>query len=114
MRVDPKEEWRQIYHEIWRIERDFFYDPNAHGLNLKAAEEKYRPYAENVASRDDLNYLFSEMLGELSVGHLFVAGGAYPEVKHVAGEACLVPTTRLRTVDIASLGFTGVRTGTRT
>ncbi len=85
MRVDPKEEWRQIYHEIWRIERDFFYDPNAHGLNLKAAEEKYRPYAENVASRDDLNYLFSEMLGELSVGHLFVAGGAYPEVKHVAG-----------------------------
>ncbi len=85
MRVDPKEEWRQIYHEIWRIERDFFYDPNAHGLNLKAAEEKYRPYAENAASRDDLNYLFDEMLGELSVGHLFVGGGAYPEVKKVPG-----------------------------
>jgi tricorn protease len=85
MRVDPREEWRQIYHEIWRIERDFFYDPNTHGLNLKAAEEKYRPYAENVASRDDLNYLFTEMLGELSVGHLFVGGGAYPDVKKVAG-----------------------------
>ncbi len=85
MRVDPREEWRQIYHEIWRIERDFFYDPNTHGLNLKAAEEKYRPYAENVASREDLNYLFAEMLGELSVGHLFVGGGAYPEVKRVPG-----------------------------
>jgi tricorn protease len=85
MRVDPREEWRQIYHEIWRIERDFFYDPNAHGLNLKVAEEKYRPYAENIASREDLNYLFEEMLGELSVGHLFVGGGAYPEVKKVSG-----------------------------
>ena len=85
MRVDPKEEWRQIYHEVWRIERDFFYDPNTHGLNLKAAEEKYRPYAENVASRDDLNYLFQEMLGELSIGHLFVGGGAYPDVKKVPG-----------------------------
>jgi len=85
MRVDPRAEWRQIYHEIWRIERDFFYDPHAHGLNLKAAEEKYRPYAENVASRDGLNYLFEEMLGELSVGHLFVGGGAYPEVKRVPG-----------------------------
>ncbi len=85
MRVDPREEWRQIYHEIWRIERDFFYDPNTHGLNLKAAEEKYRPYAENIASREDLNYLFQEMLGELSVGHLFVGGGAYPDVKKVPG-----------------------------
>jgi tricorn protease len=85
MRVDPREEWRQIYHEVWRIERDFFYDPGTHGLNLKAAEQKYRPYAENVASRDDLNYLFQEMLGELSIGHLFVGGGAYPEVKKVPG-----------------------------
>jgi tricorn protease len=85
MRVDPREEWRQIYHEVWRIERDFFYDPGTHGLNLKAAEAKYRPYAENAASRDDLNYLFAEMLGELSIGHLFVGGGAYPEVKKVPG-----------------------------
>jgi tricorn protease len=54
-------------------------------LNLKAAEEKYRPYAENIASREDLNYLFEEMLGDLSVGHLFVGGGAYLEVKKVPG-----------------------------
>jgi len=83
IRVDPREEWRQMYHEVWRIERDFFYDPNAHGLNLKAAEERYRPYVDSIASRDDLNYLFEEMLGELTVGHLFVRGGAMPDIKPV-------------------------------
>ena len=85
MRVDPRKEWAQIYREVWRIERDFFYDPGTHGLNLKAAEERYRPYAENVASRDDLNYVFDDMLGELTVGHLFVRGGAMPDVKKVPG-----------------------------
>ncbi len=83
MRVDTRAEWRQMYNEVWRIERDFFYDPHLHGLNLKAAQEKYRPYAENVASREDLNYVFEDMLGELTVGHLFVRGGAMPEVKKV-------------------------------
>jgi len=85
MRVDPRAEWRQMYNEVWRIERDFFYDPCTDGLNLKEAKEKYRPYLESVSSRDDLNYLFDEMLGELSVGHLFVQGGAMPEVKHLRG-----------------------------
>ncbi len=83
MRIDPRREWRQMYNEVWRIERDFFYDPNLHGLSLKAAEAKYRPYAENIASREDLNYVFEDMLGELTVGHLFVRGGAMPEVKRV-------------------------------
>ncbi len=84
-RVDPKAEWKQIYHEVWRVERDFFYDPGAHGLDLKAAEKKYEPYLEGVAHRQDLNYLFSEMLGELSVGHLYVGGGALPQPKRVSG-----------------------------
>ncbi|HWO00064.1 MAG TPA: PDZ domain-containing protein [Blastocatellia bacterium] len=79
--VDPRAEWDQMYHEVWRIERDFFYDPGYHGLDLKAAEKKYKPYLANIAHRADLNYLFREMLGELSVGHLFVAGGDVPEVK---------------------------------
>ena len=83
--IDPRAEWRQMYHEVWRIERDFFYDPNHHGLDLKAAEAKYEPYLENIASRDDLNYLFTEMLGELTVGHTFVGGGETPDVKRVRG-----------------------------
>jgi tricorn protease len=85
VQVDPRAEWRQMYHEVWRIERDFFYDPNHHGLDLKAAEAKYEPYLERLASRDDLNYLFEEMLGELTTGHVFVGGGETPDVKRVRG-----------------------------
>jgi tricorn protease len=83
VRVEPAAEWKQMYHEAWRIVRDFFYDPNYHGLDLQAAEEKYSVYLSGLASRDDLNYLFKEMLGELTVGHEFVGGGDTPDVKHI-------------------------------
>jgi len=83
VRVDPRLEWKQMYHEVWRVERDFFYDPNYHGLNLQAAEKKYEPYLEFLSSRSELNYLFQEMLGELSIGHLGAGGGDRPEVKKV-------------------------------
>lgn len=83
VRVDPPAEWRQMYREVWRIERDFFYDPGYHGLDLKAAEKRYEPYLDNIASRRDLNYLFEEMLGEMTVGHMFIRGGDSPEVKRV-------------------------------
>jgi tricorn protease len=83
--VDPRAEWRQMYHEVWRIERDFLYDPGAHGLDLKAAEKRYAPYLEGIASREDLNTLFREMLGELTLGHVFVWGGDQPQVKRVRG-----------------------------
>jgi tricorn protease len=85
VQVDPRAEWRQMYREVWRVERDFFYDPNHHGLDLKAAEAKYEPYLYALASRDDLNYLFEEMLGELTTGHVFVGGGELPDVKRVGG-----------------------------
>lgn len=81
--VDPRAEWKQMYHEVWRIERDFFYDPHFHGLNLASAEKFYAPFAENVRSRDDLNYLFVEMLGNMTVGHMFVAGGTSPEIPKI-------------------------------
>ncbi|HOW86487.1 MAG TPA: PDZ domain-containing protein [Candidatus Aminicenantes bacterium] len=83
--VDPRAEWKQIYHEVWRIERDFLYDPNHHGLNLAAAEAKYAPYLEAVGGRGDLNYLFEEMLGEITVGHMFIGGGDIPRPKQVKG-----------------------------
>jgi tricorn protease len=84
-RVDPAAEWKQMYREVWRIERDFLYDPGAHGLDLKAAEKKYAAYLDGISSRRDLNYLFTEMLGELSLGHVFIRGGDTPEVKPVKG-----------------------------
>jgi len=84
-RVDPKAEWAQMYKEAWRIERDFFYDPGHHGLNLKDAEKRYAQYLDGLNSRADLNYLFQEMLGNLTVGHLYVQGGDMPSVRGVPG-----------------------------
>lgn len=81
--VDPRAEWKQMYHEVWRIERDFFYDPHFHGLNLDEAEKTFAPYLNDVASRDDLTYLFREMLSYMSVGHMFVRGGAEPDSPRV-------------------------------
>jgi tricorn protease len=83
VRADPVAEWKQMYREVWRIERDYFYDPNYHGLDLKAAEQKYAQFVAGIGSRNDLNYLFTEMLGEMTVGHMFVSGGDRPEVKPV-------------------------------
>jgi tricorn protease len=79
--VEPRAEWKQMFHEVWRIERDFLYDPHYHGLNLNQAEEKYAPFVNSLDSREGLNYLFEEMLGELTLGHVFVGGGETPEVK---------------------------------
>jgi len=84
-RVEPLVEWRQIYGEAWRIQRDFFYDPNLHGLDLSGTMRKYEPFLQSVSSRGDLNYLMSEMMGELTASHLSVGGGASPEVRRVRG-----------------------------
>jgi tricorn protease len=70
--VDPRAEWKQMYREAWRLQRDFFYDPGFHGLDLAAAEKEYAPWVEHLSSRSDLTYLMQEMLGELTVGHMFV------------------------------------------
>jgi tricorn protease len=83
VRVDPVQEWKQMYREAWRVERDWFYDRNFHGLDLNATQKRYEPYLRNVASRNDLTYLFQEMLGNMTVGHLWAGGGDTPEVKRV-------------------------------
>lgn len=81
--VDPAVEWKQMYDEVWRIERDFFYVQNMHGVNWKAAKKRYEPFLKHVGHREDLNYLFSEMMGELAVGHNYVGRGDYPNVSPV-------------------------------
>lgn len=83
--VDPRAEWNQMYHEVWRIERDFLYDPDHHGLNLPAAEKKYSAYLKGLGGRAELNYLFEEMLGEITIGHMFIAGGDMPKANQVRG-----------------------------
>jgi len=83
VRIEPAVEWTAMYHEAFRLERDFFYEPGFHGLDLAATEKKYAAYLPGVASRDDLNYIFRETMGELTVGHLFVRGGDGPETKRI-------------------------------
>jgi tricorn protease len=85
VRVDPMQEWKQMFRESFRVERDFFYDPGLHGMDIQTMQARYEPYLDRLASRADLNYLFGEIYGELSVGHLFVGGGDTPDVKRVRG-----------------------------
>ncbi len=78
--LDRRAEWRQIFDETWRYERDFFYDPGMHGNDWNAVRARYRPLVEHVRHRDDLNYILDQVNGELSVGHSFVFGGDMPAV----------------------------------
>jgi tricorn protease len=77
-RLDPAQEWKQIFDEAWRIERDFFYDPNHHGADWDAVRRRYEPLVPYIRHRDDLTYVEDMMGGELSVGHSFTRGGDYP------------------------------------
>ncbi len=71
----PTEEWSQIFDEVWRRFRDFFYAPNMHGYDWEALREQYSPLLAHVGHRSDLNYLMSEMVAELNVSHAYVSGG---------------------------------------
>jgi len=73
--VDPREEWVQIFDEAWRMEKEYFYAPNMHGLDWKSVYEQYRPLVEHVGRREDLNDLIVEMIAELQVGHNRAGGG---------------------------------------
>jgi tricorn protease len=83
--VEPEVEWKQMFHEVWRGERDFFYAPNLHGLDLDWAVNTYKPFLANVRHRSDLSYLFTEMLGQLTIGHMFIGGGDQVQAARVQG-----------------------------
>lgn len=73
--IDPRKEWKQIFWEAWRWERDKFYDKNMLGLDWKAIGRQYEKYLPYVAHRSDLNYVIGMMIGELGTGHAYVQGG---------------------------------------
>ena len=83
--VDPISEWKQMYHEVWRIERSYFYDPNLHGLNVVEAEKEYEKYLDALGSRTDLNYIIHDMISDITVGHLRGGGGNIPSARSVSG-----------------------------
>ena len=73
--INPREEWRQIYVESWRMMRDYFYDEAMHGVDWPAMRAKYLPLVERVSDRSELGDVISEMVGELSTLHIFVRFG---------------------------------------
>ncbi|MDP9090902.1 MAG: PDZ domain-containing protein [Pseudomonadota bacterium] len=72
--IDPRSAWQQMYRETWHLQRDFLYDPHAHGVDLAKIQAKYEPFLAGLASRDEFTYLCDEMLGEIQVGHMFISG----------------------------------------
>jgi tricorn protease len=73
----PAEEWNQIFNEVWRRYRDWFYVPNMHGYDWVALREQYKPLLQYVGHRSDLNYVIQEMISELTVQHAYVEGGDF-------------------------------------
>jgi tricorn protease len=73
--VNPRQEWRQMFTEAWRLERDFFYDTNMHAVDWPAMLKKYLPAVDRVTDRAELSDLISDMVSELSALHIFVIGG---------------------------------------
>lgn len=74
-RLDPRQEWRQMFVDAWRLMRDYFYDPGMHGVDWAGVRDKYLPLVERVSDRAELSEIFGEMVGELSALHHFVRGG---------------------------------------
>ncbi len=85
LRVHPREEWRQMYADAWRIMRDWFYDPGMHGVDWAAMRDRYGALLPYLGCRDDLDFLLEELGAELSAGHVYVTRGDEPEVTRVEG-----------------------------
>lgn len=83
MNLDRYAEWNQIFDESWRQMRDFFYDPNMHGVNWQAVKDNYKPLVRHANHRADLTYIIGEMIGELNAGHAYVGGGDYTKPERI-------------------------------
>jgi tricorn protease len=82
--INPRQEWKQLFNEAWRIERDFFYAPNMHGLDWNAIKKRYEAMLPYVVDRQDLNYVIGEMIAELNVSHSYIGGGDIEQPKRIS------------------------------
>jgi len=80
--INPREEWRQIFTDAWRIERDFFYDGNMHGVDWEAMRKQYGELIEYASSRSDVNFIIGELIAELNASHTYRGGGDQETPKH--------------------------------
>ncbi|MEL7118398.1 MAG: S41 family peptidase [Bacteroidota bacterium] len=91
--LDPREDWKQLYKDAWRMERDYFYDKNMHGVDWDAMYKKYLPLVDRVTTRNELNDLLARLVGELSVLHAYAGGGDMPSDNKSIGVAGLGANT---------------------
>ncbi len=83
MTIIPREEWNEIFTDAWRMERDFFYDPNMHGVDWEGVRKRYGSLIKYVVTRGDLNFLIGEMIGEISSSHTYKGGGDMEHSKQI-------------------------------
>lgn len=83
--INPREEWKQIFNDVWRLERDFFYDENMHGVDWDKYKVQYGALIEQAMTRYDVNFIIGELIGELNASHTYRGGGDNEsvEVKNV-------------------------------
>jgi tricorn protease len=81
--INPPEEWKQIFNEVWRQERDYFYEVSMNGVDWEKMRDKYAQLLPYVADRYSLTYILGEMIGELSNSHTYVGGGDFPDLHAV-------------------------------
>jgi tricorn protease len=82
MMVDPPQEWQQIFTDAWRLERDYFYDPNMHGVDWSSMRVKYEKMLKGAMTREDVDFIIGEMIGELNSSHTYHGGGDLENVRH--------------------------------
>jgi len=82
--VDPLTEWKQMFLQVWRLEKNLFYVANMHGVDWEKMLQKYLPLVGSLTHRRDLTYLIGEMIGELCIGHTYTGGGEMPTVENTS------------------------------
>jgi len=82
MMVDPVEEWKQLFTDTWRFERDYFYDANMHGVNWNQVKERYTKMLNGAMTREEVDFIIGEMIGELNSSHTYHGGGDVEEEKN--------------------------------
>ena len=82
--IDRRAEWRQIFNDHWRLVRDFFYDEKMHGIDWPLMRRRYLAMVDASMTREDVNFVLSEMIGELSVSHAYGGGGDVEQTPRVS------------------------------
>ena len=75
MTIDPRKEWHQIFNDVWRFQRDYFYDPGMHGVDWNAMRAQYGKLIDHAMTRSDVNYILGELIAEISSSHTYRSGG---------------------------------------